>query len=681
VAVADGPPEAGIATFGTGSTTVRVTQDLQLLPGLPPLVRGGDQFNATLTLRNTTAREMKVRATLAGAVSRDGAAAGPALAFAAQDVVLAAGAAREIGWPVSVPADASSIVWDAAVEALPAAGGAAAAKDRVKLTQRVTEAVPTRVMQATLARLDGAYSLPVAAPGGALPESGVKRGGVRVGLQPRLGSALPGLRRYFETYPFACLEQKVAKAIGLHDAARWAEVVDVLPTYLDADGLAGYFPARAGEAPAGNDRLTAQLIATAQEAGFALPDATRNAMLDGLAAFVEGRIDRRPWAPASAQSVNLAVRKLAALDALARYGRAQPRMLGSIALTPNAWPTAAVIDWLNLLRRMRAQNLAMGELPQRIEQAQQILRSRLVLGGTTLKFSDEAGDHWWWLMDNADANAARLILAVMDEPAWRDDLPRMVVGSLGRQREGAWSTTTANLWGAIALDRFAAKFESQPVTGISELRLDAAGSSTAQPPATFDWARQPDGGVLTLPWPEAAATLSARQQGSGAPWLSVQSLAAVAITQPIRAGYGVKRSLIAVSRKDASRWSRGDVLRVRLEIDAQADMSWVVVSDPVPGGAALLGSGLGRDSAIAAGAVVAGGDDAASSSASIAYDERSFEAFRRYYAHMPRGRHVLEYTLRLNSVGRFALPPTRIEAMYAPESFGELPNAAIDVVP
>jgi hypothetical protein len=61
--------------------------------------------------------------------------------------------------------------------------------------------------------------------------------------------------------------------------------------------------------------------------------------------------------------------------------------------------------------------------------------------------------------------------------------------------------------------------------------------------------------------------LSARQQGSGAPWLSVQSVAAVALTQPIRAGYGVKRSLIAVSRKDASRWSRGDVLRVRLEID------------------------------------------------------------------------------------------------------------------
>ncbi len=30
--------------------------------------------------------------------------------------------------------------------------------------------------------------------------------------------------------------------------------------------------------------------------------------------------------------------------------------------------------------------------------------------------------------------------------------------------------------------------------------------------------------------------------------------------------------------------------------------------------------------------------------------------------------------MRLNNPGRFALPPTRVEAMYAPESFGESPN-------
>jgi hypothetical protein len=62
VAVAD----EGTQRFGTGSASIRVTQDLQVLSGLPPLVRDGDQFSAMLTLRNTTAREMKMRVTLAG---------------------------------------------------------------------------------------------------------------------------------------------------------------------------------------------------------------------------------------------------------------------------------------------------------------------------------------------------------------------------------------------------------------------------------------------------------------------------------------------------------------------------------------------------------------------------------------------------------------------------------------
>jgi uncharacterized protein YfaS (alpha-2-macroglobulin family) len=31
----------------------------------------------------------------------------------------------------------------------------------------------------------------------------------------------------------------------------------------------------------------------------------------------------------------------------------------------------------------------------------------------------------------------------------------------------------------------------------------------------------------------------------------------------------------------------------------------------------------------------------------------------------------VEYTLRLNNVGDFALPPSRVEALYAPEMFGE----------
>lgn len=147
------------------------------------------------------------------------------------------------------------------------------------------------------------------------------------------------------------------------------------------------------------------------------------------------------------------------------------------------------------------------------------------------------------------------------------------------------------------------------------------------------------------------------------------------LAAPLRAGYAVTRSVSAVEQKDKARLSRGDVLRVRLEVEAQADMTWVVVSDPVPAGATLLGSGLGRDSQIAT------RGERREGRAWPAYEERSFEAFRGYYEFMPRGRHVLEYSLRLNNPGRFGLPPTRVEAMYAPGSFGETPSAPIEVAP
>ena len=58
-------------------------------------------------------------------------------------------------------------------------------------------------------------------------------------------------------------------------------------------------------------------------------------MLQGLAAFVEGRLMREM---AGARQ-DLDMRKLAALEALSRHGRVQPRQLGSLAITPATWPT------------------------------------------------------------------------------------------------------------------------------------------------------------------------------------------------------------------------------------------------------------------------------------------------------------------------------------------------------
>ena len=51
---------AGLEFFGTGSTSIRSSQNLLMLSGIAPLVREGDQFRAEFPLRNTTHQAMDV---------------------------------------------------------------------------------------------------------------------------------------------------------------------------------------------------------------------------------------------------------------------------------------------------------------------------------------------------------------------------------------------------------------------------------------------------------------------------------------------------------------------------------------------------------------------------------------------------------------------------------------------
>ncbi|VTU27565.1 hypothetical protein SRS16CHR_04087 [Variovorax sp. SRS16] len=673
VAVAD----AGTGLFGTGQTSIQATQDLQIVSGLPPLVREDDQFRAQITLRNTTQKPMKVEAAPRATL----------LTLAPQTVDIPAGEARELAWTVTAPAQlaqtrAEAILWE--IEAHDTLGGA---RDALKVRQRIVPAVPLTVQQATLVQLEGPFTLDVAPPADALPG----RGGLKLSLQPRLAEGLTGVRDWFANYPYICLEQKTSKSVGLRDGKAWQQVVAQLPSYLDGDGLASYFPPRDGEANRGSDTLTAYVLAATNEAAaldpaFALPDDVVTPMTEGLIAFVEGKIQRDFWSPRK----DLDVRKLAALEALSRYGKAQGRMTGSITIAPNQWPTSAVIDWLNILKRVTD----VPQRQQRMDEANNVLKARLSYQGTKLIFSTEQDDYWWWLMVNGDVNTARLLLAVMDDPAWKDDTAKLVNGFIGRQQNGAWHTTTANLWGGLALEKFSKQFESAPVAGITAATLGAAkaqvdwrkveriktGDAGGAPnQTTFFGAPASPGNLrnnsMFLPWPAGAAhdTLLVTQSGSGKPWLTLQSIAAVQLKAPFAAGYAIKKTVTPVEQAVKGIYTRGDVLRVTLEVNASADMTWVAVTDPIPAGATILGGGLGRDSQIATQGEKKTGVGWAT------FEERSFEAFRSYYEYLPKGVVKMEYTVRLNNVGDFALPPSRVEALYAPEMFGEAPNERVKV--
>ena len=633
VAVASG----GAQLFGTGSASITTTQDLILLSGLPQLVREGDRFLATFTARNTG--DAPQRVTLEARLTPD-------QPLEPRQVELAPGEARDLAWSVNAPVGAARLGWDVRLRKADGSTG-----DRLQVTQQVVAAQPVRTYQATLMQLAAPWAVPVALPTGAQPG----RGGIEVAVQARLVENLDGVREYMSRYPYSCIEQNLSRSIALDSRDQWDAWMQRLPAYLDGAGLLKYF---ASNALPGEDGLTAYVLTIADTRGWPIPEASRALMLDGLTGFVRGQLQRDSALP----TADLAVRKLAAIAALARHGRAEASMLDSLQLTPNQWPTSAVLDWIDILGRVKT----LPNRAARLSQARAVMRARLTYSGTTMTFSTERLDALWWLMISTDSNAARFLLSVVDDPQWNEDVPRLVRGLLSRQQRGHWNTTVANAWGTLAMQRFSAKFETATVTGKTGVVLGATRRE-------LPWPSPEASRSVALPWPAERANLGVAHVGTGKPWVLVKTSAALPLESPVSSGLAVTRTVAAVEQKTAGRWTRGDVLRVSLQVDAQSDATWLVVDDPVPAGATILGTGLGGQSQRRT------QGERGSGETWPAFEERRFDAFRAYYRFVPKGRFTVEYTLRLDNPGTFQLPATRVEAMYAPETYAERPNAPLTI--
>ena len=635
VAIATG----GLGLFGTGSTSIQSTQDLMVLSGLPPLVREGDRFKAGFTLRNTTNRNMEIDVSAK--------AEGVSDLLIPLTVSLTPGEAREIGWDVTGSIGVEILKWEVEIKEK-----GTNEVDRIRVTQKVVPVVPVSTFQATLAQIEKDFHLSVERPKDAFPD----RGGVRVALQPKMSDGLNGVTDYMKRYAYTCIEQKISVAVALRNENLWNSRMSELPSYLDSDGLVKYFPS----CRLGCPMLTSYIISIAYEAGWSIPDETKEKMETALRNFIEGKLIRYSPLP----TADLSIRKLSAIEALSRSGEAETKLLSSISIEPNLWPTSAVIDWINILSNVRG----IQNQEERLKEAEQIIRARLNFQGTVMGFSTEKTDCLWWLMVSNDVNAVRVILSLLHSEKWREDIPRMVQGALGRQIRGTWDLTLANAWGVLAMEKFSKAFEAIPMTGATRTTLSRQSETT-------DWNTSPKGKVSQFPWPAKREELSISHQGTGKPWATIQSLAAIPLKEPLSSGYKINKTIFPIEQKTPNQWSRGDIVRIRLEMEAQADRTWVVVSDPIPAGSTILGSGLGRDSQLLT------KEEEQKGWVWPAYEERSFEAFRAYYEYVPKGKWMVEYTIRLSQSGVFQLPTTRAEALYFPEMFGEIPNKTVEVKP
>jgi uncharacterized protein YfaS (alpha-2-macroglobulin family) len=628
----------GADAYGIGKATVQTRKELQVLSGLPPVVRGGDELEQKVTLRNDSDRALTVRV-------RAEASAGASSPLE-RTVTLPARASQPVSWRVRVPTGVDRIDWR-----LSARADRGDESDALLVTQHVT-GMPVTVRDSMLVQVDRARSLPVTLPHDELPGLG----GVTVQWTGSPGAAaVAGAQAWMAAYPYRCMEQMVSMAVVSGDVEAWSAAMDKLPNHLAANGLVEYFP----DTP-GSDVLTAYLLDMSAATGWPLPDQARERMRTGLRNAL-AHPDRAQWP----YDLGLLDRRLALQAALGATVRAADAVVPEDV---NSLPTIALLDWVRYVLTTPDDALRR----ERLDSAAASLRNRYDLQGTRLRWRGDGSQQRWWMMWTGDVVAARTALLVQQwahaDARWRDDVPRMIQLLVDVQANGHWNTTVANAWAVVALRRLAQTSGGAPVTGTSTATLATQSVARTWP--------DPAPALLALPRDGTRTALALDHTGTGAPWATVQVKAATRTAQAIAHGLAVSKTVAPVQQRVPGRWSEGDVMRVALHIVSHGDNGWLAIDDPIPSGATILGKGLGGESLTAQLQDIAAG---APWTARPTYVERGSDSYRAYYARVTAGEWDLSYTVRLNNAGAFRFPATRVEAMYAPEIFGEAPNVTLDV--
>lgn len=638
--------------FGTGSASMRNTQELQILSGLPSVVREGDQYQAEFTVRNSSEQAQNIQFSAT--------AEGLAVSYQ-QTLKLSANSSQLVVVPVTIPDNSEKITWLVTANS-------EQYRDALKVNQKVLPAIPIQLTSSLLTQINvnKPYSTTIAA----LPDNALAGSNVLLEMQPNLVGTLGHVKRWFHYYPYACLEQKTTAAAGLQDTVVWTQIMSDLPTYLDKDGLAKFYPSE-GES-AGSSFLTAHVLRLAKALNWQIPEDSRTKMLNALQKYVEGKLAQeiyRHWI--YDPQFDVIQRHLEVASVLAQYGRFNPKMLEHLRLQPTKWPTHLLIDWLEIVKN--TPNLPQRQ--QKLAEVESLLKANIVQQGGTYALLKNDKERWWWYNSN-ELLQARLLLAVLNDKNWQDEVPLLIRGLLRKQQNGHWQGTQSNLWANFVIKRFNDGLVN--VTGQTQAKLGSqqqsytwSADNKAAPLQSVVFNKVE--GDINFAWPKQATPLTVSHQGEGSPWLRVSTAARIPITQDENKGYSIAKTIIPIQQKVEGEWHVGDVMRVELSFYASQEMGWVVVNDPIPTGAVLLGRGLKRDSELL---------NRNTNKWWPVYVEYAADAYRAYYQYLPyQASWHSAYTVRLNQAGTFKLPATRVEAMYAPDVYGLKPNEDVEVKP
>lgn len=609
---------SALDNFGNGKTTITAYQNLQMRPTLPTLIRVGDQYFASVSLRNASNSKRHVK--LTGTASN--------VVLPMHELDLGPNETKEVGWKVAGATRPGTIMWKFSADA------GKDAKDELQIRQTVEAPELPSLVASDLVKVGKSTAVTL----GETPEAVKGNSFAEVHLTNSLVGDMAKVKSFFDTYPHQCAEQQTSRALGYADAARFSRLDADMASYIGDNNLLKYFP---GEGQGYSD-LTAYVLISAHSSGWEMSGPVKKRLLAGLSRYVagqgattSGRFDDRS--------------RLYAMEALARYEQLDVKLLEAVAPSLTKLGPPELVSLYGVLVHVPATKSVIA----RKAAVEQELRNRLAGSG---ELSDETG--YGWMYHSGFMANLRLLELAAKTHAFDADLPRIAVRMAKRLNSKGYFSTIDYGWSKLSLTKVQKSLNKEAVTGVTSIALAGMEKKVA-------WSLAPSNQAVVLPY-GGSQSLSLKHEGAGSPYAEYQVFQTRRITKAESNGFELTKTLSAV-RGDMSHLKRGDIVKVRLRIRALSAAQWVSVVDPVPAGATLMGE-TPQDG------TTQPDTDASRLPLYPDYTEKGNGTFKAYFSQMSDGAGTLEYFIRVNVPGMFITGDTRVEAMYDGTMFARVPN-------
>jgi uncharacterized protein YfaS (alpha-2-macroglobulin family) len=653
--------------YGFSQERITSSKPLMARPTLPRFVRAGDEFEAGLI------------------VSKKGLAAGKV------QVVAALGALSP-GQPltrvIDVPANGSVEVRFPAMAKRPGVAAlrfdinAGSERDSVQQTLRL-QAPMTPEVAAVYGQTAGAQSERL----GDLAQIRDDVGGLSVSLS---STALVGVDQVLLDvldYPYGCTEQlaskilplvsltDLAKALGFAlppDSKKRAEAaVNEVLARQQGDGGFGMWP--------GDERSSvwvssyaALALGRAAKSGLGVPKLALNRAADYLRGLVHDDGRHPTQLPIGAF----------ALDVLAELGQPDAGGVNRLFARRKTMPLFAKALLLRAAIGSKLGNDVPAELTRELE-------AGLHVNGDRAIALDPEAD----LLDldfHSPTRTQALVLRALAARGKHPLLGQVARGLLGSRKQGRFRTTQEGAWALLALEDYRRVAEPEAPSFQATLSLgdERLGGATFGP-------KPPLAAAFEVPLTRLLArggdALVFEKQGAGKLFYEarLRYVRRELPSQPLDAGFFVEKSVTVVSPTAAGptpaapgvprEVKPGELLLVDVTVVSPAPREYVVIDDALPAGLEAIDPrlsttadwlrGAGLDSELRQGCC--GSEEAAPSFANR-YDRSEVRDDRVLFfvSELPAGLFHYRYWARATTLGRFVVPPTRVEEMYQPEVFG-----------